>query len=67
MNYKKNIRREIARMQVDLASYEGKYKMSSDVFYDKFDRGELEDSKDFILWSGIYEMQLESKKKLTFQ
>ena len=46
--HKKNIQREIARMQIDLSSYEDKYKMSSDVFYDKFERGELEDSNDFI-------------------
>ena len=62
--HKKNAQREVARMQVDLASYEDQYNMPSDVFYNKFERGELEDSNDFILWSGIYEMQQNSKKKL---
>ncbi len=38
--------------------------MTSEMFYDQFERGVLEDSKDFILWSGIHKMQLESRKKL---
>ncbi len=58
------MQREIAQLQVDLDAYADKYSMSSDSFYDKFEQGELEDSKDFMLWAGIYEMQLESKKKL---
>ncbi len=62
--HKKNMQREIAQLQVDLDAYADKYSMSSDSFYDKFEQGELEDSKDFMLWAGIYEMQLESKKKL---
>ncbi len=62
--YKRNTQREIARIEVDLATYEDKYNMASEAFYEKFERGELEDSQDFIVWSGIYEMQLESKKKL---
>ena len=38
--------------------------MSSETFYRKFDQGELEDSQDFMIWSGIYEMQQESKSQL---
>ncbi|MGB3852554.1 MAG: hypothetical protein WA958_21490 [Tunicatimonas sp.] len=62
--YKKNAQREIARIEVDLTTYEDKYNMASEVFHEKFERGELADSQDFIVWSGIYEMQMESKKKL---
>lgn len=39
--HKKNIQREIARMQVDLDAYQDKYKISSDSFYDKFEQGDL--------------------------
>lgn len=63
--HKRNAQREIARIEIDLATYEDKYDMASEDFYNKFYRGELEDAQDFIVWSGIYEMQLESKKKLT--
>ncbi len=62
--HKRSAQREIARMEVDLATYEDKYKMSSEDFYNKFDCGELDDTQDFVVWSGIYEMQLDSKKKL---
>ena len=60
----RNTQREIDRLEVDLAIYEDKHEISSEDFYNKFDRGELKDSQNFIGWSGIYEMQLESKKKL---
>lgn len=62
--HRKNIQREIARIQVDLDTYEQKYDMSSKSFYESFDRGELEDSTDYIIWSGIYEMQQDSQKRL---
>lgn len=62
--HRKNTQREIVRMQTDLEVYELKYGMSSDAFYQSFEQGDLEDSNDFILWSGIYEMQQDSKKRL---
>ncbi len=58
------IKREIALMQIDLRSYEKKFNLPSDEFYVQFENGELGDDKDFILWSGIYEMQLSCKQKL---
>ena len=60
----KKLKREIARMQEDLDKYEKQYNMKSAVFFKQFEAGKLGDSKDFILWSGIYEMQLDSKQKL---
>ncbi|MEL6717822.1 MAG: hypothetical protein AAFO82_00775 [Bacteroidota bacterium] len=62
--HQKRIRREIAQIQKDLNQYEQQYEMSSAVFFEQFENGQLEDSQDFILWSGIYEMQLNSKNKL---
>ena len=38
--------------------------MPSAVLFEQFENGKLEDTKDFIIWSGIYEMQLNSKQKL---
>ena len=58
------IKREIAIMQRDLEEYEKQYGMSSDKFYEQFESGELGDSQDFIVWSGIYEMQMDCKQKL---
>ena len=60
----KKLRREIARMQEDLDTYEKRYHKKSSKFYEEFEQGELDDSEDFILWSGIFEMQLNCKQKL---
>jgi hypothetical protein len=38
--------------------------MSSEAFYRNFNAGQTEDSSDFILWAGIYEMQQSCKQKL---
>jgi hypothetical protein len=60
----KKLKREIASMQEDLDKYEQNYKMKSSDFFEQFENGELNDSQDFTLWSGIYEMQLDCKQKL---
>ncbi len=62
--HEKKTKREIARMEQDLYMYETKYKMASPIFYDQFEAGQLPDSQDFVVWSGIYEMLLESRQKL---
>lgn len=59
------LKREIIRMQYALNKYETKYNMQSDVFYQKIENGELGDDKDFVMWSGIYELLLDSKKQLS--
>ena len=60
----KKLKREIANMQIDLDNYEKQYKLKSIDFFEKFEKGKLDDNKDFILWSGIFEMQLDCKQKL---
>ena len=54
----------IHNIEIDLREFERRYRLSSDDFYRQFKNGEMEDSEDFLLWSGIFEMQLENKKKL---
>jgi len=58
------IKREIAQMQNDLNVYEQKYNMPSEEFYRKFSAGQTDDSSDYLIWAGIYEMQLSCKQKL---
>ncbi|NER08331.1 MAG: hypothetical protein F6K17_40195 [Okeania sp. SIO3C4] len=60
----KKFKREISRIQTDLDEYEKKYNMSSTDFYEQFEAGKLGDDMDFIIWSGIYGLQLERKQKL---
>ena len=54
----------IHNIEIDLKEFEQRYNLSSEAFYHKFKDGALGDQEDFILWSGIYEIQLQSKKKL---
>ncbi len=53
-------------MDKTLKTYEKKYNKSSIEFYNKFKEGEGEenDSADFMIWAGVYEMQLDSKNEL---
>ena len=59
------LKREIVRMQLSLEKYEEKYQMRSDDFYQRMENGELGDDRDFVMWSGIYELLLDSKKQLS--
>ncbi len=54
----------IHNIEIDLKGFVQKYQYSSEDFYRRFQDGDLDDREDFILWSGIYEMQLENKKRL---
>ena len=54
----------ILNIEKDLKKFEKKYGMSSESFYHKFSNGEIDDSDDFIVWAGIYEMFIRDKEKL---
>jgi len=58
------LQKEILVIQSDLHTFEQKYATSSTDFYVKFENGEYDDTNDFILWSGLYQMQLLCKQKL---
>jgi len=53
----------IQNIEIDLKEFEQKYQLSSNDFYHRFKNGDLEDIEDFILWSGLLEMQKEDKKQ----
>lgn len=48
----------------DLAAFEAKYKIPSDVFYARFMRGEMGDDIPFMHWAGQYELYLEERQKI---
>ncbi|HLP49095.1 MAG TPA: hypothetical protein VK469_24345 [Candidatus Kapabacteria bacterium] len=58
------LKNEIHNIEIDLKEFEERYHLSSEDFYNRFTNGELGDDEDFMLWSGIYEMQLDNQKKL---
>ena len=48
-----------------LEIYEKKYNMITFDFYKQFEAGVLGDENDFMLWAGVYELQLDTKNKLS--
>jgi hypothetical protein len=59
------LQKGILNLSVDLQAFEKKYQMASEVFYENFLQGSLEDSEDFMVWSGLYEMRCENQAKLS--
>jgi hypothetical protein len=51
-------------IKLDLKEFEKKYNMRSEDFYQKFTQGVIEDSEDFIIWSGLYEMFCQNQNQL---
>ena len=45
----------IRRTEKKLKEFEEKYGMSSEEFYERFEKGELGDSQEFMLWAAEYE------------
>ncbi len=63
-NHINELKNGVHNIEIDLKEFEQRYQLSSEDFYHQFKNGELDDQEDFMLWSGIYEMQLQNKKKL---
>ena len=38
-----------------LSNYESQYQMASEEFFDKFSKGQSEDSEDFVEWANDYQ------------
>ncbi len=47
-----------------LSAYEQKFSMSSEEFYDRYSKGDLEDSIDFVEWSNDYQHYLNIRQDL---
>jgi tRNA A37 threonylcarbamoyladenosine biosynthesis protein TsaE len=51
-----------------LSVYEDRYRMESEAFFDKYCKGQLDDSVDFVEWSNDYQhymaIRLEIEKQL---
>ncbi len=57
-------RGHINQINVELRTFEAKYKMSSESFYRKFEFGEIGDDADYFEWSGLYENFLLYSKRI---
>lgn len=54
-----------AQLEGQLAEFELKYRLGSAEFYEKFERGEMGDTVDFVEWAATYEMVKELERQLS--
>ncbi len=50
------LKKGILNIRLDLKQLEEQYQLDSEIFYQQFEQGQLEDSEDYLLWAGLYEM-----------
>jgi hypothetical protein len=58
------LKRAILNLRLDLQQFEEKYQLGTDQFYERFQKGLVDDSDEFQLWAGVYEMYRENRRKL---
>ena len=59
------LQKGILNMRIDLRQFESKYQRSTETFYQQFTAEEsCDDSEDFLLWAGIYEMLQSNEVRL---
>lgn len=47
-----------------LSVYEDRYKMGSEDFFDKFSKGQAEDSEDFVEWANDYQHYIAIRREI---
>lgn len=47
-----------------LSVYEDQYRMASETFFDKFRKGQMEDSIDFVEWANNYQHYMAIRLKI---
>jgi hypothetical protein len=57
-------KRAILNLRADLQAFEEKYRFSSEEFYRRYERGEMGDDEDYMLWAGLVEMLASNEKRL---
>jgi len=50
-----------------LSNYESQYQMASEEFFDKFCKGQSEDSEDFVEWANDYEHYVAIRSEIEVQ
>ena len=57
-------KRAMLNLRVDLQAFEEKYQLSSAAFYRRYERGEMGDDEDMLVWAGLVEMMNSNEKRL---
>ena len=56
--------REIETFRRDLVRFEDAYRITSNEFFERFEKGELGDNEDYFEWSAIVQMHRRSTERL---
>lgn len=59
-----DLKKSILNIRLDIKEFEDKYNITTQDFYLRFEQGMAEDSEDFIIWAGLYEMLAENERRL---
>ena len=57
------MQRLISRLRKDIEQFEETYRLASQDFYERYNRGEMDDAMDFIEWAATVEMLAASEKR----
>ncbi len=60
----KQLEQAIFNIEKDLRQYEKQYQLSSKEFYELFTQGKYGDEDDYMIWSGLYELNKKNKSEL---
>jgi hypothetical protein len=55
---------ELEAFRRELVRFEGAYHVTSDEFFERFEKGELGDSEDYFEWSALVQMHRRSAERL---
>lgn len=61
---KEKTSKDIEGLRKDIERFEGEYNMSSDEFFERFEKGELGDNEDYFEWSALFQMNRRSVERL---
>jgi len=59
-----DLKKSILNIRLDLQQFEQKYLRTTEAFYRQFTAGIVDDTEDFIVWAGIYEMLQDNERQL---
>lgn len=62
---KEKTSKDIGGIRKDIELFEGKYNMSSNEFFERFEKGELGDNEDYFEWSALFQIYRRSVERLT--
>jgi hypothetical protein len=57
-------RDQLRGLQDDLLSFEKRYRMDSEAFFQSFQNGETDDNMDFTEWASVFQMMKREKHRL---